>query len=469
MASRCLFPRESARASRNIRAGLDGSAARADRHAASAPEGSTPPDPGSVRPSARGASSGPLESCAHSGPGACGPAASAEKPATAITKKNGAISSMTRMCAISLWYRNRCSPARCQNAQLPVNTRIFRLRGRGIRSCKRRSQVVQRIAVPALALLYGCGRRARIGWASCIEARLINRARECPMSATAHLPQIAKIASVAKAAAYETITAAPASPHIGAEIGAVDLTRPLANKQVEELHDAFARYQVLFFRDQNISFEDQIRVAGYFGRLGKHVGKSTISKTTDSPYVRKFHYDGSSKQISGENFHSDQSCAAIPPLGTMLYNHTVPPDGGGDTMFASMYAAYEALSDRMKEYLEGLTATHDGTRVFGPGTPVTVHPVITRHPVTGRKVIFVNQDFTAHINGLQRLEGERMLQFLIDHCNKPEWTCRFRWTPHSIAFWDNRCTHHKAVWDYWPNVRSGYRVQLEGTDPPTAG
>jgi len=246
------------------------------------------------------------------------------------------------------------------------------------------------------------------------------------MSATAHLPQIAKIASVAKAAAYETITATPASPHIGAEIGAVDLTRPLANKQVEELHDAFARYQVLFFRDQNISFEDQIRVAGYFGRLGKHVGKSTISKTTDNPYVRKFHYDGSSKQISGENFHSDQSCAAIPPLGTMLYNHTVPPDGGGDTMFASMYAAYDALSDRMKKYLEGLTATHDGTRVFGPGTPVTVHPLITRHPVTGRKVIFVNVDFTSHINELPRLEGERVLALLIDHCNKPEWTCRFR-------------------------------------------
>jgi taurine dioxygenase len=153
----------------------------------------------------------------------------------------------------------------------------------------------------------------------------------------------------------------------------------------------------------------------------------------------------------------------------MLYNHTIPPDGGGDTMFASMYAAYDALSDRMKSYLAGLTATHDGTRVFGPGTPVSVHPVVTRHPVTGRKVIFVNQDFTAHVNGLPRLEGERLLQFLVDHCNKPEWTCRFRWTPHSVAFWDNRCTHHKAVWDYWPNVRSGYRVQLEGSAPPLAG
>jgi taurine dioxygenase len=289
------------------------------------------------------------------------------------------------------------------------------------------------------------------------------------MSATAHLPQIAKIASIPEAVAYDTITATPASPHIGAEIGAIDLTKPLTDKQVEELQDAFARYQVIFFRNQRISFEDQIRLAGHFGPLGKHVGKSTISKTTESPYVRKFHYDESSKQISGENFHSDQSCAPMPPLGTMLYNHTVPPDGGGDTMFASMYAAYEALSDRMKSYLAGLTATHDGTRVFGLGTPVSVHPVITRHPVTGKNVIFVNQDFTSHINELPRLEGERVLQLLIDHCNKPEWTCRFRWTAHSIAFWDNRCTHHKAVWDYWPNVRSGYRVQVEGTKPPIAG
>ncbi len=288
------------------------------------------------------------------------------------------------------------------------------------------------------------------------------------MSGTAHLPQIAKIASRAANIAYDTISATPASPHIGAEIGDIDLTKPLSNKQIDELHDAFARFQVIFFRDQKIGFDDQIRLAGYFGPLGRHVGASTISKKTDNELVRKFHYDETSKQISGENFHSDQSCAPVPPLGTMLYNHTVPPDGGGDTMFASMYAAYDALSPRMKTYLKGLTATHDGARIFGPGTPASVHPVVVRHPVTGREAIYVNTDFTAHINELPRPEGERILQFLIDHCNKPEWTCRFRWRPHSIAFWDNRCTHHKAIWDYWPNVRSGFRVQIEGSAPPVA-
>ncbi len=98
-----------------------------------------------------------------------------------------------------------------------------------------------------------------------------------------------------------------------------------------------------------------------------------------------------------------------------------------------------------------------------------MHPVIIRHLQSGKKSIFVNTDFTAKINELPKVEGERVLEFLIDHCNKPEWTCRFRWRAHSIAFWDNRCTHHKAIWNYWPNVRSGLRIQVEGTARPIAG
>ena len=159
----------------------------------------------------------------------------------------------------------------------------------------------------------------------------------------------------------------------------------------------------------------------------------------------------------------------MPPLGTILYNHTVPPDGGGDTQFASMYAAYDALSPKMKTYLEGLTATHDGTRIFGPGTPVSVHPVVVRHPESGRKALYVNTDFTSHINDLPRLEADRLLAFLVDHCVNPQWTVRFRWHAHSIAFWDTRCVQHQAIWDYWPNVRSGFRVQIEGTAAPVAG
>ena len=268
---------------------------------------------------------------------------------------------------------------------------------------------------------------------------------------------------------YKTITVTPSSPHIGAEITDIDLTKPLAPAQVVEVKAAFTRHLVIFFRDQKISFDDQTRFAAHFGPLGKHVGVTTISQGTDHPHVRKFHYDESSARISGESWHSDQSCAAMPPLGSMLYNHTIPPDGGGDTLFASTYAAYDALSDNMKAYLSGLTATHDGARVFGPGTPKSSHPIIVRHPDSGRRGIFVNWDFTEHINELPRTEGDHILQFLYRHIGRDEWACRFRWQPHSIAFWDNRCAQHKALWDYWPNVRSGFRVQIEGVQAPLPG
>jgi taurine dioxygenase len=262
---------------------------------------------------------------------------------------------------------------------------------------------------------------------------------------------------------YRTISVTPTSPNIGAEIGDVDVTKPLSAEQVEELRDAFTRYQVLFFRDQPVSNNDQSRLAAYFGPLGEHTGKYANSKVTDNPHVRRFHYDETSKRISGENFHSDLASWVHPPPASMLYLHTVPPYGGGDTIFASMYAAYEALSPQAKAYLEPLTATHDGRPIFGPDAPVSVHPLIARHPVSGRKGIYANVDYTTHVNDVPRLESARILQFLFDHCCNDIWTYRFRWRPHSIAFWDNRCVQHKALWDYWPHVRSGYRVQLEGT------
>lgn len=267
-------------------------------------------------------------------------------------------------------------------------------------------------------------------------------------------------------AGYRAISVTPCSPHIGAEIGNIDLTRPLSELELAELRRAFLEHLVIFFRDQEISFEDHIRLGEYFGPLGAHVGKSTISKPTEDPRVRRFHYDEKTARVSGDRWHSDQSCAPVPPLGSILYNHIVPPKGGGDTMFASMYAAYDALSDRMKAYLEGLTALHDGVRIFGPGTPQTSHPVIARHPETGRKLIYVNSDFTARINEVPPDESEAILRFLCEHCGRPEWSFRFRWQPHSIAFWDNRCAQHMAISDYWPNVRSGYRVQIEGGAPP---
>ena len=268
---------------------------------------------------------------------------------------------------------------------------------------------------------------------------------------------------------YRTITVKRYNPHVGAEVGNIDLTRPLTELELADVRRAFTENLVLFFRDQKISFEDHARLAGYFGTIGQHVGKKTNSQATEDERVRKFHADGETPRVSGNVWHTDQSCAPLPPLASILYLHTIPPDGGGDTGFASMYAAYEALSAPMKAYLSGLTAVHDGAHVFGAGTPNAVHPVVVRHPESGRKLLFVNRAFTVRIKEVPREESDAILGFLFDHCMRPEWTTRFRWEPHSIAFWDNRCAQHRAIADYLPNVRSGFRVQIEGTVAPVAG
>jgi taurine dioxygenase len=269
--------------------------------------------------------------------------------------------------------------------------------------------------------------------------------------------------------AYQSITVTPISPNIGAEIGNIDLTQPLSNQQVSELHEAFAEHCVIFFRDQKLDFESHSALARHFGELHLHVGPSTESVPVPGrPEIRALHFDETSDKVAGERWHTDQSCAEIPPLGSILYLHTVPPSGGGDTMFASMYAAYDALSDRMKTYLDGLTGTHDGRRAFGPNAPINVHPVVIKHPVTGRKALYVSGSQMTHINELPEDESEALMKFLTEHATNPDFSVRFRWKPHSIAFWDNRCAQHKAIWDYYPHTRSGYRIQIKGAARPVA-
>ena len=156
---------------------------------------------------------------------------------------------------------------------------------------------------------------------------------------------------------------------------------------------------------------------------------------------------------------------------SVLYQELVPPNGGGDTMFLSASKAYEELSPGMKTYLEGKTATHEGSRAFDKNKdvyPSAIHPIVVRHPESGRKLLFVNREFTSHINEVPGAESRGVLEFLYDHLARPHWSMRFRWTDHSVAFWDNRCTQHYAIWDYWPNVRSGYRMFVKGTERPHA-
>ena len=265
---------------------------------------------------------------------------------------------------------------------------------------------------------------------------------------------------------YQALELTPYNPSLGATVGNIDLTRPLTDKELAELKRAFTEYQVLFFRDQQISHDDHARLAEYFGTIGQHVGKKTNSQESDDPRVRKFYASGEIPRVSGNLWHTDQSCAPVPPMASILYLHTIPDNGGGDTGYASMYAAYDGLSDRMKAHLEGLTAVHEGKHQFGEGTPDAVHPVVARHPESGRKLLYVNPAFTIKINDVSYEESDALLKFLYAHCLREEWTTRFKWEPHSIAFWDNRCVWHRAIGDYLPKVRLGFRVQIEGESPP---
>ena len=272
---------------------------------------------------------------------------------------------------------------------------------------------------------------------------------------------------------FETISVERVSPHLGAEIAGIDLGTTLGNRQVEELHQALDVHQVLFFRDQTLDYNHAKALGRHFGEL--HIHPNTPGPA-GHPEILPIHADANSKRVAGERWHSDVSCDPEPPFASILYLHTVPPVGG-DTLFASQYAAYEALSPRLKAYLEGLTAFHDGGPSYresnakqgiaetGKVYPSAVHPVVRTNPTTGRKALYVNRGFTMRINELPDEEGHALLHFLIEHGTKPDFQVRFRWRANSVAVWDNRFVQHLAIWDYFPQVRSGFRVTVKGNRP----
>lgn len=264
----------------------------------------------------------------------------------------------------------------------------------------------------------------------------------------------------------------PLTPTIGAEVGGVNLAE-LDDTTFGVIREAIATHLVLFFRNQDISVEAHKAFGARFGVLDVHPNDPGLE---GHPEVMIIHADADSKRVAGEMWHSDVSCAVEPPMGSILRMFVVP-ESGGDTLFANMYAAYDALSDRMKSYLAGLTAVHDGgpyyravNRTVGRedadrAYPRAEHPVIRRHPVTGRACLFVNSMFTTQVPALPKGESDALLGFLFRHVQNPRFHCRFRWEANSIAFWDNRCTQHFAVWDYFPHVRTGYRVTVKGKRP----
>ena len=260
------------------------------------------------------------------------------------------------------------------------------------------------------------------------------------------------------------------TPVIGAEIFGVDLSKPLGNEAFQVVHDALMDNLVVFFRDQAIDPAQQMAFGRMFGELHVH---PAAPSAPGHPEVMIIHADANSKFVNGESWHSDVSCDPEPPMGSILAMRVLP-DVGGDTLFANMYAAFDALSAPMRAMLAGMTAVHDGESLYrgrygtddrGRTYPRAVHPVVRTHPVTGRQALFVNSFFTTRILELSKGESDAVLAFLFRHVETPEFSCRFRWAKDSVAFWDNRSAQHHALWDYFPQTRSGTRVTVKGDAP----
>ena len=261
---------------------------------------------------------------------------------------------------------------------------------------------------------------------------------------------------------------------LGAEISGVNLTRPLPDDQFNIIEAALVEHGVIVFRDQNITTDHLTAFGRRFGELSVH---PFAPMETEMPEVIKFRNDEKSAPYGTDSWHSDETFRAEPPMATVLCAKVVPALGG-DTMFASMSAAFEGLSDRMQRFVSGLEAIHDilpFRPLFGASEkdrrelhrfelkyPLQTHPVVRIHPISGRKVLFVNPNFTVAIKDMDEQESRSLLDTLFRQAHVPEYQFRHRWAPHTIAMWDNRSVQHYAVHDYYPQRRYMERVTIRG-------
>ena len=265
----------------------------------------------------------------------------------------------------------------------------------------------------------------------------------------------------------------PRTPCIGATLTGADLLRPTPN-MINTIRDALVEHQVLFFEDQpQLPARAQIEFAKSFGELHVHPAAPADNK---HPELFVIHAHKDSKVANGNGWHTDVSCDAQPPMATMLQMREVPSNGG-DTLFASMFAAYESLSPVMQGFLQTLTARHESEHVYrgrysDRGVddskreyPSHSHPVVRTHPENGRLALYVNPSFTTRINELRADESQALLSYLYQHQQRSEFQTRFSWRTNAIALWDNRSTQHFALWDYWPEERVGHRVTILGDKP----
>ncbi|MBV9826974.1 MAG: TauD/TfdA family dioxygenase [Alphaproteobacteria bacterium] len=270
----------------------------------------------------------------------------------------------------------------------------------------------------------------------------------------------------------------PIAGAIGAEIDGVRIGDDLDDETIADIRQALNEHCVIFFRDQHFDAAQHKAFARRFGEIFIHPNYQGMQADDEIITMRR---EPGDKHIVGEDWHADTTMVAAPPMGAILYAIEVPPYGG-DTCFASQYLAYETLSDGMKQTLAGLRAVHSDRLVAGPTAAknavrstkvreddawretISTHPVVRTHPETGRKLLFVNRSYTVGFEGMTEAESKPLLEYLLEHGHRPEFTCRFRWQTGSVAFWDNRSAKHLAVHDAGPFRRVMRRVQIAG-DP----
>ncbi len=262
---------------------------------------------------------------------------------------------------------------------------------------------------------------------------------------------------------------------LGAEITGVDLSEPLGDETLAEIRAAFVQHQVIFFRDQTLTPDQQVRFGARFGPLNIH---PYVSGMPGHPEIMEIIKEPQDKLNFGGGWHSDMSFLETPAIGSILYALEVP-EFGGDTLFASQAAAYDALSPGLKKTLEGLNAIHSASREYSAqgasaqkrssmtvaeaegAAGEYVHPMVLVHPETGRKALYVNPAFTLKIEGWSTRESKALLDYLFEHSRYEAFTCRFTWRKGSIVFWDNRSVWHFALNDYPGQRRHMRRVTVD--------
>ena len=278
---------------------------------------------------------------------------------------------------------------------------------------------------------------------------------------------------------YTRISVAPLAGALGAEISGVDLTN-VDQETYAEIHRAFLAHSVIFFRDQELTPETQMAFGRLFGPLNRH---SYVKGMDDYPDVFRIVKEPTDAHHFGNAWHTDLAYEAEPALGSILYGID-EPDAGGDTMFTSLYAAYDALSDGMKRMLSNLRIVFTNANTYGkdakrfktgvakdmtvaqaPEEKEVLHPIVRTHPETGRKALYISTTHFSRIEGMTPEESKPLLDQLSAHAVRPEFTCRFKWGQGSVAMWDNRCTMHYAVNDFPNERRIMQRVTLQGDRP----